>query len=382
MTDASTASGNGTMLAAMLLGPEQIEIREVPRPACPEDGLLLRVEACGICGSDVRAFRGHKSVPAVHSLGGEPLPGHIIGHEVAGVVEAVGPRVAAYRPGESVTVAPSLICGTCDVCRQGHGSVCRNYAALGWHLPGGLAEFVAIPGRLVTDGSVNRISPTIPAWKACMAEPLACAVHGQSALAVGAGDSLLIVGGGPMGCLNVLLARQRGARFIALADPNECRRDLAGKLGAHLTVDPKAPDFLARLVAATEGRGFSAVIFAVSSITPIREVFALSGDGRYAVLTPGARVNIFSGLDPGDTSFLLDARTLFYQGISVVGTVNSTPQHNAEALRLIVTGAVEVEPLVTARLPLTRAREAFDLVMSRPRVHQKVVVEPGECRDR
>ncbi len=382
MAVASTATGNDRMLAAMLLGPERLEVREVPCPACPEDGLLLRVGACGICGSDVRAFRGHKAIPAVHSLGGQALPGHIIGHEVAGVLEAVGPQVAAYRPGESVTVAPSLICGACDVCRQGHGSVCRNYAALGWQLPGGFAEFVAIPGRLLRDGSVNRIPPAVPPWKACMAEPLACAVHGQSALAVGAEDSLLIVGGGPMGCLNVLLARQRGARFIALADPNDCRRELAGKLGAHLTVDPKAPDLLGRLVAATEGRGFSAVIFAVSSIAPIREIFALSGDGRYAVLTPGARVNIFSGLDPGDTSVLLDARALFYQGISVVGTVNSTPQHNAEALQLIVTGAVEVEHLVTARLPLTRAREAFELVTSRPRVHQKVVVEPGECRGR
>jgi L-iditol 2-dehydrogenase len=247
-------------------------------------------------------------------------------------------------------------------------------------MPGGFAEYVAVPSRLLEDGSVNRIPEGLPAWKACLAEPLACAVHGQSALRIGADDSVLIVGGGPMGSLNVLLAKQRGAALVALADPNECRRDVARKLGADFTADPRAPDAFAGLLADTQGRGFSAVVFAVSSIAPIREIFTLSSEGQYRLLTPGARVNLFSGLDPGDTTFALDARTLFYQGISLVGTVNSTPPHNAEALELIATGAVEVGPLVTARVPLARAREGFALAMARPRVHQKVVVEPGEPR--
>ncbi len=378
MGSAASPSGGDKMLAALLLGPERLEVREVPCPTCPEDGLRVRVAACGICGSDIRAFRGHKQVQAVHALGGERLPGHIVGHEIAGVVESVGVRVTGFHPGERITIAPSLTCGTCDACRRGQSAVCRNYGALGWQLPGGLAEYVAVPARLLADGSINRIPDGVPAWKACLAEPLACAVHGQSALRVGAEDSVLIVGGGPMGSLNLLLAKLRGATFLALADPNECRRGFAVKLGAHFTVDPKSPDAPARLLAATQGRGFSAVILAVSSIAPIREVFRLAPEGRYPLLAPGARVNVFSGLDPGDTSFQLDARALFYQGISLVGTVNSTPQHNTEALELIARGAVEVDALVTARVPLSQAREGFALVVSRPRVHQKVVVQPGE----
>ena len=380
MANEPSPSGRGKMLAALLLGPEHLEVREVPCPTCPEDGLRVRVEACGICGSDIRAFRGHKHIQGVHSIGGEPLPGHIVGHEIAGVVESVGPRVAGFRPGDRITIAPSLTCGTCDACRRGQSAVCRNYGALGWQMPGGFAEYVAVPGRLLGDGSINRIPEGVPAWKACMAEPLACAVHGQTALRVGADDSVLIVGGGPMGSLNVLLAKQRGATFVALADPNECRRVFASKLGAHFTADPKAPDAFAGLLAATQGRGFSAVILAVSSIAPLREIFSLSPDGQYRLLTPGARVNVFSGLDPGDTLFTLDARALFYQGISLVGSVNSTPQYNMEALKLIATGAVEVDSLVTARVPLSGAREGFALAMSRPRVHQKVVVEPGQTR--
>jgi len=179
-----------------------------------------------------------------------------------------------------------------------------------------------------------------------------------------------------MGSLNVLLAKQRGAARIVLADPNECRRRVAATLGADLTVDPRGSDAPTALRDATGGKGFSAVILAVSSIAPIREIFTLSQDGTYSLLAPGARVNVFSGLDPGDTSFALDARVFFYQGLSLMGTVNSTPQHNREALELIVTGAVDVEPLVTARLPLSRIREGFALVTSRPRIHQKVVIEP------
>jgi L-iditol 2-dehydrogenase len=366
------------MLAALLRGPEQIETLEVPRPTCPEDGLLLKVGACGICGSDVRAFRGHKAIHSVHVLGGEVLPGHIVGHEIAGVVECVGPKVAGFRAGDRITVAPSLTCGTCDACRRGQSTVCRSYGALGWQAPGGLAEYVAVPGRLLADGSINHIPADVPAWKACMAEPLACAVHGQTAIRVGPEDSVLIVGGGPMGSLNVLLAKQRGATLVVLADPNECRRDVAAKLGANLTIDPRGPHASAALREVTQGKGFSAVILAVSSITPIREIFTPSPEATYPLLAPGARVNVFSGLDPGDTSFVLDARILFYQGISVVGTVNSNPQHNREALELIVNGAVEVEPLVTARVPLSRIREGFGLVMSRPRIHQKVIIEPAD----
>jgi L-iditol 2-dehydrogenase len=223
---------------------------------------------------------------------------------------------------------------------------------------------------------VNRIPDGVPAWQASLSEPLACAVHAQSALQVGRGDVVLVSGGGPMGSLNVLLARQRGAALVAMADPNECRREFARSLGADVAVDPRAPDASAALLQGTGGQGFSAVILAVSSIAPIRDLFRLSPEGRYSLLAPGARVNLFSGLDPGDTSFALDARAFFYQGIRLIGSVNSAPAHNAEALQLIATRAVDVGRLVTARLPLAQASEAIALATSRPRVHQKVVLEP------
>jgi L-iditol 2-dehydrogenase len=179
-----------------------------------------------------------------------------------------------------------------------------------------------------------------------------------------------------MGCLNLLLARQRGASLIAVVDPNACRRDQAKALGANLAVDSNAADMVQVLLDATRGQGFSAVVFAVSSIRAIRDVFGAMEGESYRLLAPGARVNVFSGLDPGDTSMTLDARALFYQGISIHCSVNSTPRHNAQALHLIARGAIDVTPLVTARLPLSRVADAFQLVLSRPRVHLKVVIEP------
>jgi L-iditol 2-dehydrogenase len=364
------------MNAALLMRPGRIELVQVPRPACPEGGLLLKVAACGVCGSDIRAYHGRKQITQKHAVAGQTLPGHIIGHEIAGTVEAVGSGVASFHPGELVTVAPSITCGTCDACRRGQSTVCRSYQALGWQYPGGFAEYVAVPPRLLHDGSVNRIPEGVPAWKACLAEPLACAIHAQDAMGAGPGDSVLVVGAGPMGCLNLLLARQRGATFVAVTDPNACRRDLVKALGADLAVDSNAIDMIQGLLDGTGGQGFSVVIFAVSSIKPIRDVLGAMDGGTYRLLAPGSRVNVFSGLDPGDTSMTLDARVIFYQGISLICSVNSAPRHNAQALDLIARGAIDVTPLVTARLPLSRAADAFQLVLSRPRVHQKAVIEP------
>ena len=376
MIEAKRPRGEPGMNAAVLMGPGRIELIEVPRPPCPEAGLLLKVAACGVCGSDIRAYHGRKQIKEKHVIAGQVLPGHIIGHEIAGVVEAVGSGVMGFRPGELVTVAPSLTCGTCDACCRGQSTVCRSYQALGWHYPGGFAEYVAVPARLLHDGSVNRIPEGVSAWKACLAEPLACAIHAQDVIGIGPGDSVLVLGGGPMGCLNLLLARQRGASLIAVVDPNACRRDQAEALGANLAVDSNAADMVQVLLDGTRGQGFSAVIFAVSSIKPIRDVFGAMEGESYRLLAPGARVNVFSGLDPGDTSITLDVRALFYQGISVICSVNSTPRDNAQSLHLIAGSAIDVVPLVTARLPLSRINDAIQLVLSRPRVHQKVVIEP------
>jgi L-iditol 2-dehydrogenase len=363
-----------TMRAALLVAPERLEIQNAPRPSCPQGGLLLRVLACAICGSDSRLFLGRKRIHGRQTIDGRPLPGPILGHEIAGRIVEVGTGVTQFRPGEHVVVAPGISCGACDLCRTGHVQICRNYEALGYRFPGGFAQYLAVPAPLVADGSVNRIPPGTPPWAACLAEPLACALNAQAAMHVQRGDTVLIAGAGPMGSLHLLLARRRGASYIAISEPDPTRRHAAKDLGADLVVDPASPTWASDLRAGAGGRGFSAAIFAVSSIAPVRQLFSHIEDGTYSLLTPGVRVNFFAGLDPGDTVLPLDVRALHYQAISTFGSVNSTPRQNADALHLIAARAVDASRLVTARLPLARIGEAMRLATSP--AHLKVVIEP------
>ena len=375
MSGAATPPAASRMTAGLLTAPERVVLAEVPRPPCPEGGLLLRVQACAVCGSDVRLYLGRKQVKGSQEIDGHVLAGRILGHEIAGMIEAAGPSVKDFAPGEVVTVAPSITCGTCGACRGGRSEVCRTYRALGYQYPGGFAEYLAVPARLLADGSVNRVPASVPSWKACLAEPLACALNAQEAMGIRPGDSILVAGAGPMGCLHLLLARQRGAGFIAVLEPDAGRRERAGTLGADLAAAPDALDLDRVLLDATKGEGFSAVVFAVSSIQAIRRVFAVFEGGAYRLLAPGARLNLFAGLDPGETSVSLDARAIHYQALSIIGSANSTPRQNAEALGLIASGTVAVERLVTARIPLSRMGEALSLATSKS--HLKVVVEPG-----
>jgi len=364
----------GAMQAALLVAPEQVDVREVPRPSCPAGGLLLRVLACAICGSDSRLFLGRKRIKGNQEIDGRLLPGPIIGHEIAGQIIEVGAGVTQYQSGELVVVAPGISCGTCDLCRAGQVLLCRNYEALGYRYPGGFAQYLAVPVLLVNDGSVNRVPAGTPPWAACLAEPLACTLNAQEAMGVRKGDTVLIVGAGPMGSLHLLLARQRGASFIAISEPDATRREKAKALGANLVVDPASPDWARELLEGAGGRGYSVAIFAVSSITPVRQLFAHVNAGIYGLLTPGARVNFFAGLDPGDTALPLDVRALHYQAISTFGSVNSTPRQNMDALDLIATKTVDASRLVTARLPLIKIGEAMRLATSPS--HLKVVIEP------
>ena len=363
-----------TMQAALLVAPERFEVCDVPRPACPEGGLLLRVLACAICGSDGRLFLGRKRIKGSQEIDGRPLPGPIIGHEIAGQIVQVGAGVTQYQSDELVTVAPGISCGTCELCRRGQVLICQNYEALGYRYPGGFAQYLAVPTLLVNDGSVNRIPAGTPPWVACLAEPLACTLNAQEAMDIRKGDTVLITGGGPMGSLHLLLARHRGASFIAVSEPNATRREMAKRLGADVAVDPTSPSWASELMSSNGGRGYSAAIFAVSSIAPVRQLFGCFEAGTYRLLTPGARVNFFAGLDPGDPPLELDVRALHYQALNLFGSVNSTPRQNADSLSLLVAKSVDAARLVTARLPLARLGEAMQSATSP--AHLKVVIEP------
>jgi threonine dehydrogenase-like Zn-dependent dehydrogenase len=195
--------------AAVVERPEvvRIEEREVPQPGAEE--VLIRVRACGVCGTDVHIL--HAGFRADYPV--------IPGHEFAGEVVSVGDRVTHVRPGEPVVIDPNITCGVCPYCRRGLVHLCENLIALGVNLPGGFEEFCVAPAK-----QVYRLPDGLSWEEAAFVEPLACCVHGIDRAGISAGDSVVVIGAGPIGLLMVQLARLEGAREVIVSEPMACSR--------------------------------------------------------------------------------------------------------------------------------------------------------------
>ena len=203
------------MKAIVLRGIGDYIYTDVDKPACPADGLLIRVKACGLCGSDMRTLTsGHRNVTYPW----------IIGHEVAGVVEETGAEYKGpFGAGDVLTVAPNVFCGECEYCRSGRLDLCMNLRELAQQWQGGFAEYMAIPADALERGCIVKISPDDDLAAAAIAEPPSSCINAQEKLNIGLRDTVLIIGSGPIGCIHVSVAKARGARKIIVADISEDR---------------------------------------------------------------------------------------------------------------------------------------------------------------
>ena len=198
------------MKAAVQTGVRQFEVREVPDPTLPEDGLILRVTACGVCGSDLRRWR--EGLPA-------GVDGIIPGHEIAGEVIAVGPKAARVAVGDRLALAPDIHCGHCWYCRRGLYNLCDDMRMLGITpgYPGGFAELLAVSGDVLTNGIVHPVPDGLPDELAALAEPCSSVLASHMKTNTSLNDTVVVIGAGPIGCLLVATAHARGARaFIVV----------------------------------------------------------------------------------------------------------------------------------------------------------------------
>jgi L-iditol 2-dehydrogenase len=346
-----------TMRAAVFHGPEDVRVDEVPRPVIDETGLLVKVAACAVCGSDVRTFRhGARNI----------TPPVVLGHEVSGTVEEVGAAVAGYSVGQRVAVAPAIPCGECRYCRRGAETMCERLQSIGYDFNGGLAEFLAVPPSAVRAGCVNSVPANVSFDEAAIAEPLACVINAQELIGVGEGDTVVVLGAGPVGCLHASLARIRKAAKVLLADIRPERLQLAAAFGADRLIDGSRDDVRARVLEETEGHGASVVIVA-----------APSHQAQELAVTLAARrgrVNFFGGLPKTRPTVTLDANMVHYRELSIVGSYGSRPAHNRMALELVAAGRLPVRALVGLELPLERVVDGLHAV-EQGRV-LKVVVRP------
>jgi len=218
------------MKVAVLTYPHIIDIQEMPVPGIGANEILIKVMACGVCGTDVHIFEGDKGAAD------NPLP-IVLGHEFAGVVEKVGDGVSEVQPGDRVCVDPNIMCGRCYYCKSGIGHFCTSMTGIGTTVNGGFSQYCAVPQQ-----QAYPLADGISFLKGAMAEPLACCLHGIDLCEIKAGSHVVVFGGGMIGLLMVQLARLQGASVVVLVEPVSAKRERGLSLGADLSVDPFGED--------------------------------------------------------------------------------------------------------------------------------------------
>jgi len=335
------------MLAAMYYAPMDIRLDERPVPQPGPGEALLQVAAATTCGTDVKSYRRGHPLLFQHTPAG-------FGHEVSGVVAATGSGVTRCVEGDAVVVANSAPCLQCYYCQRQRYSLCERLLFLN----GAYAEYLLIPQPIVSQ-NLYKLAPSTSFIAAALTEPLACALHGIDACSIMPGDIVIILGSGPLGLLLTALARLQGARVVMTGHGAE-RLALAHSYGAHTIMDVSGfslEDQRDNLLAETKGRrGADIVIEAVG--TP--ETWELATQ----VVRPGGLVNFFGGC-PSGTSVNLATRALHYSELTLKGVFHHTPAYFAQALDLIQEKRIDVEALITARLPLASALEALQLLLHR-----------------
>jgi 2-desacetyl-2-hydroxyethyl bacteriochlorophyllide A dehydrogenase len=323
------------MRAIIIDAPGKFGVGSVPDPAPQPNELLVRVEACGICGTDLHIIDGDSP------LARYPI---VPGHEFAGEVVAVGSNVAqkgSFTVGSRVAVEPNIYCGQCEPCRSGHENLCLNYTALGVTLNGAIAEYVTVPAA-----KSYPLPDTMSLREAALIEPVSCAVHGMHSLNPKSGDTFLIVGAGTMGLLLLQLAWRGGASRIAVVDVNAQRLKRAESLGATRTYTG------VQQALADEPLGFNCVIDATGVAPVIEQAFlAVKRGGKFMVF----------GVASHEARVSLSPFRIYNDEITIVGSMAVLFSFQA-ALDLIASGVIDTQAMLTAAFPLADFSEALAAV--------------------
>ncbi|MGW1680678.1 zinc-dependent alcohol dehydrogenase family protein [Saccharopolyspora sp. NPDC002376] len=329
------------MRAAIIDQPGSIRVGEVPDPKPGDGQLVIKVGACGICGTDLHIADGHFP----------PTPYPIVpGHEFAGEVVELGADVpGGWKIGDRVAVDPSLFCGYCTPCRSGHGNLCANWNATGDTVDGAFAEYVAIPAS-----TAYRMPDSMTWQQGALVEPVSCAVHGVRQIGVEAGERFLVVGAGTMGLLMQQLL-QRGGAQVSVVDRNAARLARATKLGA-VAVSTDVAELDQRFDAAVDCTGAAPAI-----------------EAAFDSLRRGGRLLVF-GVAPAEARISLSPFRIYNDEIKIVGSMAVLHSYGA-ALGLVASGAIDTDELLTDTLPLEEFPAALDLMRSGAGL--KVQVLPG-----
>jgi threonine dehydrogenase-like Zn-dependent dehydrogenase len=330
------------MKAAFYYGVGDLRVEEVPVPEIDDGELLVRVKACAVCGTDNRIYRhGHFKIPAGAK--------RVLGHETCGEIAKAGAKVKRFKAGDRVAVAPNVGCGTCHMCIQGLNQLCPTYEAFGISLDGGFAQYLRVPAWAV--GNVVPIPDHVSFREAVLIEPLSCVYNAYEACRTVPGDTVLIIGAGPIGALHAMLNKRAGGRVV-VADISSDRLAAVREYGADDVIRSSEVDLRAEFGRITSGRGADVVITACS--VPEMQALALELAGSHG------RVCLFGGLPQGKETVALNTNLIHYKELLVTATTGSSMLDFHNAARILAAGDFEIASLVTGIFPLEKTVAAFE----------------------
>ena len=345
-----------TMMASLYYGARDIRVQSVPRPVPSVGEVLVRVHYCGICGSDLRTYQ--KGSPP----GNLPLP-RILGHEFAGRVVAVGEGLAGFSPGDRVAAAPATSCGHCFYCRRGATTLCLNALDFGTTQAGAQAEYVVIPSRLIAQGGLLVLPEDISYSSASLLEPLGTCLHGlRTRAGLQRGETVVIIGDGPIGLLQVMLARYLGAGRVICAGHYDQRLARAASWGAHTTVNTHVEDLQDTVLGLTEKMGADLVVVSVPNPQALQEAFPL--------VRGGGRVVVFGGVPKG-SKIEFEPNFIHYREVTITGAFNCTAEEFRQALS--IARELPLDQLITQRVPLSGILDGYRVMAAKTDL--KVLVE-------
>ena len=347
------------MRAAVYYGPHDLRVEEYPVPRIGSDEALLRVLSSGICGTDLRIYHGaHHKYPQ----GTIRIPGH----EVIGEIVAIGDDVEEVEIGQRIFVAPNMGCGHCRQCMSGNNNLCVDSQDFGITIDGAFAEFMRIPTAAILQGNLIPISEEVDPAVGTMIEPLACVVRGQRALNIQPGESVLVIGAGPIGVMHTLFASLSGASRVIVSEMIPERAAQAREFGADMIVIPSEEDLAAIIARETDGEGADAIIVAA----PAKQ----AQETALELAAYKGRINYFGGLPKDQPIINFNSNLVHYKELLITGTTGCSTDDCRQAAAIVSSGRINLSKVVGGCYPLSETKEAFATVESGKAL--KVVLQP------
>lgn len=331
---------------------KKFEVRDMTISKLEPNQVLVKNFSCGICGTDVHIYHGGSGASPVN-------PPVVLGHEFAGIVEAIGVAVTTLKVGDHVTIDPNIYCQKCMPCRMGKKQNCENLYALGVNTNGGFAEYAVCP-----ESQCFKMDDTVDFDEAAMAEPLACAIHGMDKLKIQAGQVVLVIGGGTIGLLMVQLAKLAGASDVILSEPIAMRREIGLEVGADAVIDPFHENVQEKIKNITGRDGADIVIECVGKVFAVEQAFQAAGFG--------ASVLLFSVPETGAVAGL-PLNAVFDKELTIMGS-RINPDTQQRAVNLLNSKRLKIKKLITHTYDMAHLEDAIRMQMSDQSI--KVMVHP------